>query len=239
MEYSQEEVFQQFLDFYHFQEVFDIEVDKGEKLVFSTTLEEYSIICDLVSPKKLSKYYYSLFNLQCDYLIFEELFINQKTTTLGELSEFIATNSIRIKIKPIKILGSVCETASIFKTIKSELSERGTDTSNLTPSSKIYPYFNGSLVEIVNKIAPKTFTNFQFESNSISKLGENIFLISILFTFCYSIVFSFNLWLLLPFALGIITTYIGGKFPPKTFSVGYENFRELTYAIQQNLHLKS
>ena len=60
--------------------------------------------------------------------------------TVGELCENLATGTLVPVLVPVTILGSPCESAGAFLTLKQMLADDGADVSELGPSSEVRPY---------------------------------------------------------------------------------------------------
>ena len=238
MRYCKEEIFQILTDFYNFQATFDIKVDEEFEFTYQTSLNEWIVVCDLTGPKQLSRYYHGLFHLKRDVQELESMFLNNEKTKIGDLCEYLANHCERAKISSIVLFKQACMSAGIFRALISELNLKGMRTDNIKPSSKIIPFFKkggGELLEVVSKMAPGTLTNFEYEDNKTTTTGAQITLIGVLFVVLMTIFWKFSWWLLIPVILGIIISKIGGWMKPKRFSVGYNTFRDLVSAIENNL----
>lgn len=241
MKYSKEDIFQILIDLYNFQTAFDIEVDEGFELSFLTSIEEWVEACDLVGPKKLTKHYYQLFELTSNYAELEYIFLNGKDYNLEDLCQYLADNAIRKEIKPIVLFGRSCKSAAVFKTLKSELVKRGVNADFLKPSSEILPFFSrhgGILLDVVNKIAPGSLTNFEYENNRPTSVGMSIVLISLFLMIPVSIFWTFHWTFFTPIIVGFLLVIIGGNMKPKKYSVGFNTFRELIHEMENNLESK-
>jgi len=233
--YNPEEILQILNDFYNCQAVFDPEVETGEALIFGTTISEWRSICDLIEPKKLARVYYESFNLATPIADLEDLFL-QKSSKLRDFCRYISEHATKQTIKPIIIMGQSCMTAAIYKTLISNLKERGVKTQNISPSSKFIPLFNkygAILMEEVNKLAPGTLTKFEYRENWIVKIGIAFNLIFFLSIVVVPIVWHFHWSLMFILALGITISVIGNKFKPAKETIGgYETIRDLIFGMQ-------
>ena len=239
MKYSKNEILEIIISSYHFQTEFDPVVIKGMEPNFETTIFEWRDICDLLEAKELAKVYHESFNLKTPISELEYLLIEEDKNTISDFCEYISKNAERQNIKPIKILGQNCQTASIFRTLKHNLKEKGADISELKPSSKITPFFlkyNWLLVDEVNKIAPGTMSQFEFKANKFSRIGRYIMFMGFFVGIGIWWIWSFNLFLLLPIVFGIIIFQIGDKRQPEKINInGFENFRELVYGMENKM----
>lgn len=62
--------------------------------------------------------------------------------TVGELCENLATGTRVPVLEPVTILGTRCETAGTFLTLRRMLADAGADVSELGPSSEVKPYLD-------------------------------------------------------------------------------------------------
>jgi len=62
--------------------------------------------------------------------------------TVGELCENLATGTCVPVLEPATVLGTRCETAGAFLTLKRMLADNGADVSDLGPSSEVKPYLD-------------------------------------------------------------------------------------------------
>lgn len=161
------------------------------------------------------------------------------TKRFFDLCEYISDHAKRDSIEPIKLLGQNCQTASIFRTLKQNLTEKGADTTELKPSSEINPFFlkyGGLLIDEVNRIAPGTMSEFEYQSHKLSRIGRNIMFIGIFAMIAIWWIWSFNWWLTIPIIIGIIIFQIGDKKQPEKLNLGgFQNFRELIYGMENKL----
>ena len=224
---------------YQFAIEFDPVVNKGMDFNYESSIFDWRDACDLIEPKKLAKVYHQSFNLNRPISELEDILIDENNRTVSDFCEYISKHAERQKIEPIRLLGQKCQTASIFRTLKQNLSNNGADTNDIKPSSEINPFFmkyGGLLVDEVNKIAPGTMSEFDYKSNWISRIGRNIMWVGILLMILIWWIWSFHWLLLLPIAIGIVIFQIGDKQKPEKLNVsGFKNFRELIYGMEQRL----
>lgn len=131
------------------QEVFIIfQINQGiwssldEEVESSTIKKENSIfewrsMNNLVGWSELYKIQNEIFDLSLSQDEWFEAVLPEKKRTVWELCEFIARHAKKEVVQPIKIFGKECLSASIFLTLKRDLSKRGLDVKDLRPSSSI------------------------------------------------------------------------------------------------------
>ncbi len=235
--YTPQDILQILIDFYNCQAAFDPEVEPGHHLSFQTTIFEWRDICDLIEPKKLAKCYHDSFKLNT--LVSElEILLSYSKNTLSDFCNYIADNAVRQEVLPVNIMGTNCMSAGIFKSLINNLKQKGIDTSGIQPSSGIVPIFNkhaGTLLDEVSKLAPGSFTKFEYEENRITKWGLGLTLTGIFFLFI-ALASHFYWFLLLPLPAGIILLIIGRRFKPKKEVIGgYDTIRDLILGMQAKL----
>lgn len=237
--YTSEEILQILIDFYNFQANFDPEVDKGQGLTFQTTIKEWRSICDLLETTKLAKHYHELFELETNESDLINILSNEKEHTLKEFCDYIAQNANREKINPIMSLGTNCQKAAIFKTLKGKLEKKGIDTKDFKPSTEFVPFFNkhaSDLVEIVSKLAPGSFTHYKIKDNIIGKLGAFTFLVTIVVLIIALITHKVTWYLFTPFIIAILLLFFGNKFKPAKYEIGgYHTIRDLITGMKSKI----
>jgi len=243
MKYSKGDILQMLISQYHFQIEFDPEVDSGMELNYESTILEWIDICDLIEPKKLAKIYHQEFKLNRPLSELEDILTDFEKNTLSEFCEYVSQYAKRQKIEPIRLLGQNCQTASIFRTLKQNLTEKGTDTSDLKPSTKINEFFlksDGILFNEVNRIAPGTVTEFEYKANKFESIGIKVLFFSIVLVIGFWSIWFFHWLLFLPIAIGIIIYQIGVKKEPDKINIGgFDNFRELIYGMEKQMNKAS
>ena len=239
MKYSKDDILQMLISQYQFGIEFDPVVVKGMDFNYESSIFDWRDACDLIEPKKLAKVYHQSFNLNRPISELEDILIDENNRTISDFCEYISEHAERQKIEPIRLLGQNCQTASIFRTLKQSLSEKGADTSNLKPSSEINPFFlkyGGILFDEVNRIAPGTMSEFEYKANKIEAIGTKVLFFSIVFAIGFWSIWFFSWLLLLPIAIGIIIYQIGAKKEPEKMNIGgFDNFRELIYGMEKQM----
>lgn len=243
MNYSKEDILEILISSYNFLTEFDPVVIKGIELNFQTTIFEWRDVCDLIEPKKLARVYQEAFYLKTPISEIEKILVDEEKSTLSDFCEYISNNAEKQNIEPIKLLGSNCQTASIFRTLKQNLQEKSADTSQLKPSSEINPFFmkyGALLVDEVNRVAPGTMSEFEFKSNKLSRIGRTITFIGFFAGIGIWWIWTFNWLLLLPIVIGIVMFQIGDKQQPEKINIsGFQNFRELIYGMENKMRKTS
>lgn len=233
--YSAIEILQILNDFYNFQAVFDPEVDAGLVLTFATTISEWREICDLVEPRKLAKSYQDLFQLTSPTIQLEDLMLSSKNS-LEVLCCYLSQHAVKQSISPILIMGQYCMTASIFKTLISNLKIRGVEVKNIRPSSKLAPLFlkhAAIFLEEINKLVPGSLSTFDYHNNWLVRAGHTFMMIFILSLIIIPFIWNFHWILLTPLFIGMTLTFIGIKFKPTKCVVGgYDTVRDLILGMQ-------
>ena len=102
-----------------------------------TTIHDWRITNDLVEWSDLYKVENDLFNLTLTKEDWFKAILPEKKKTVWELCEFIAQHAKKEVVKPIKVFGIECLSASIFRALKRDLLARGLEVKNLRPSSPL------------------------------------------------------------------------------------------------------
>lgn len=239
MKYSKDDILQMLISQYQFQTEFDPVVESGMELNYETTILDWIDICDLIKPKKLAKVYHEEFKLNRPISELEQILTDFEKSTLSDFCEYISQYSERQNIEPIKLLGQNCQTASIFRTLKQNLTDSGVDTTDLKPSTKINEFFlksNGLLFHEVNRIAPGTMSEFEYKAHKVQRTGSTIGFFAVVFAIGFWSIWFFHWLLLLPIVIGIGVYQIGAKKEPEKMNIGgFENFRELIYGMEKQM----
>jgi hypothetical protein len=144
------------------------------------------------------------------------------TKTLGDLCNFIASNADKEIIKSIKLFGSNCETAAIFKSLTAKLKDRGIDISDIRPSSQFEPLvkkYSSVLIEEINQIDPTVLPPVHYKTNWVYKWGLRTFMTLLFVTFFLAYKESKWAWLTGGICfVGYIMTWIGARLKPKQAS---------------------
>lgn len=171
---------------YRQQQQYDDVALKNQELTFDTTILDWRDICDLVDTTELWKYLNFYFRLKINREGWLTCLQPEHINTLGELCTFISTHADKDIIRPIKLFGSKCESAAIFKTFTSKLKDRGVDVSEVRPSSKLEPLvqkYKNVIIEEINLLDPNVLPPIDYKTNWIYKWGLRLFMIFLLITF--------------------------------------------------------
>ena len=152
-----EEVFFIFKEEHRICSHFDPEADPTVILTMDSSVEIWRRSMDLLEWEKLSQYLNEEFEIQPNKEKWQKALCPEKRKTIQDVCNLISQHAKIEVIKPIKLFGKQCLSASLFKSIKKNLSKRGVDTSNLKPSSKIEPFLKSNFGEFIEQIN-KNFT---------------------------------------------------------------------------------
>jgi len=216
--YTATEILQIIQANYRQQAQYDIVVQKGSELTFETEIWEWIDICDLVPPDELWYYLDDYFRLKQDRSSWMSVLKDEKT--LGDLCNFVAEHASHEIITSIKLLGSDCKTAAIFRTFTKRLKDKGIDTSAIRPSSKLEELVNqygGVFIQEINLFAPTVLPPITYRANWNFNWGLYIFL---LFGFLTCILWgNLSAWFTgLTAFWGFVMISIGANLKPKQAS---------------------
>jgi hypothetical protein len=211
---------------YKQQQQYDDIALKNQDLTFDTTIADWQDICDLVETSQLWKYLNYYFRIDLEKESWITVLEPEDIKTLGDLCIFIASHAHKEIIKPIKLFGSNCETAAIFKSLTAKLKNRGIDISDIRPSSQLEPLvkkYGGVLIEEINQIDPTVLPAINYKTNWVYKWGLRI-LIGLMLVSLFLIYKESN-WVFVTGAIsliGYIMLWIGARLKP-----GQANFAEI------------
>ncbi len=218
------------------QQELDPEVDPGEELTFDTTVAEWINICDLFEPRQLGEYFNYFFELNISIENWSSILLPGNIRSLKELCDFIALNAIKPLIKPVKLFGSECESAAIFRYLIERFKEKGIEVKDIKTSSLLEPFAKtnlGILIEEVNKVNSSTLPPVVYKSNYLYHFG-GIFFAVVFLLIITSIWFSNLVWVALSsICIGVLCCWIGSKYKPSQASFNeIVTFRDLITKIQ-------
>lgn len=217
--YHPTEILQILFANYKQQQQYDDIVLKDQLFTFNTTIEEWQDICDLVDSSKLWKYLNYYFRISLNKELWMTVLEPEDTKTLGDLCNFITLHADKEIIQPIKLFGNNCKSAAIFKSLIRKLQDRGVDTSDIKPSSKLEPLvkkYTSTLIEEINQIDPSVLPPINFKANWVYKWGLSTFITLLLVTILLAYNESKLGWLTEGLTLvGYIMIWIGAKLKPK------------------------
>ncbi len=204
---------------YKQQQQYDDIVLKNQELNFDTTILEWRDICDLLETNQLWQYLNFSFELDFDYKTWKTILESEDNKTLKELCEFISLNAEKEIIKPIKLFGQECQTAAIFRTFTNKLKNKGIDTSEIRPSSKLETLitkYGTVIIEEINHLDPTVLPPINYKTNWIYKWGLRTFMTLLLITIILGLLKSNLAWTtgIIAF-IGYLMTWIGAKLKPK------------------------
>ncbi len=207
---------------YRQQQQYDNIVLKDHEFTFETTIADWQDICDLVDTSELWNYLNYYFRLNLDKQSWMTVLEPEDTKTLGDLCHFISSHADKEIIKPIKLFGSNCETAAIFKSLTRKLKDRGVDISDIRPSSQLEPLvkkYKSILIEEINQIDPTVLPPVNYKTNWVYKWGLRTFMTLFFVSFFLTYKESKWAWLTGGISLvGYIMTWIGSRLKPKQAS---------------------
>ena len=244
-----EEVFFIFKEEHRICSHFDPEADPTVVLTMDSSIEDWRYSMDLLKWEKLSQYLNEEFEIQPNKEEWVEALCPVKEKTMRNVCELISYHARLEVIKPIKLFGKQCLSASLFRSIEKNLSKRGVDTSNLKPSSKIEPFLKsnfGEFIEQINKNFTGVIPEIKMGKTKLDKLNGYswlLFMITLIASFFWN-----SIWYI---PVGFLLTALTiGYFSNKEFNAKdgmmiipeIETFRDLIeriikekYATQQHL----
>ena len=221
---------------YRQQQQYDDIALKGKELTFETTIADWQEICDLVETTQLWKYlnyYFRIDHVKESWMATLE---PEDTKTLGDLCNFIARHADKEIIRPIKLFGSNCETAAIFKSLTAKLKDRGIDISGIRPTSELEPLvkkYSSVLIEEINQIDPTVLPPINYKTNWVYKWGLRTFIALLFVTFFLAYKELKWAWITGGITLvGYIMIWIGAILKPKQASfAGIQTVADLVRRI--------
>jgi len=220
--YSPTEILQIIQANYRQQQQYDDIVLKDHEFTFETTIADWQDICNLVETAQLWEYLNYYFRLDLDKESWMGILKPEYTKTLGDLSNFIASHADKEIIKPIKLFGSNCETAAIFKSLTAKLKDRGIDITDIRPSSQLEPLvkkYSSVLIEEINQIAPTVLPPVNYKTNWVYKWGLRTFISMWFVTFFLAYKESKLAWVTAGISIvGYGMASIGSRLKPKQSS---------------------
>ena len=157
----------------------DFETDPDAILTFDSTINYWRSAGDLLPWKPLSEFLNECFGISVSESKWEQALTPSRNRTLRDVCELIAENCKYQDIKPIRILGNECLSASVFLTLKKYLRRRNVDVSNIQPSSLIAPYLKKYYWEMLEQIGiiskgRKIFEEFDYKPTRKLNLLERL-----------------------------------------------------------------
>ncbi|TAJ14713.1 hypothetical protein DMA11_04045 [Marinilabiliaceae bacterium JC017] len=217
---------------------FDCEAGPNVELTMDSSIKEWRYSMDLLPWRKLGNYLNEEFEIDISKNEWKSVLEPSRTKKLGDVCRLISKHAQIEIIKPIKIFGKDCLSASLFKTIKINLTRRGVDTSELKPSSLIEPYLKnyfGELIEQINKNYTGVIPELKTTETKLNQINSRIWLAFFLFLIAS---FFWNPFWIITIILLIIGLYSGNsektelvKQNEMMFIPGIKTFRDLVETI--------
>ena len=244
-----EEVFFIFKEEHRLCSQFDVEADPTVDLTMDSSISEWRYSMDLLPWRKLGRYLNEEFEINISENVWESTLEPSRTKRIGDVCRLISNHARIETVKPIKLFGKDCLSASLFKTIKRNLTKKGVDTTDLKPSSLIEPFLKnhfGEFIEQINKNYTGVIPEIKTTETKLSKSNSIIW-----FAFILVLIAGFFWHPLLGLAvILLITGLYSGSSARKEFEdqnemmfiPGIKTFRDLVetiieqkYAIQQKI----
>lgn len=237
---TNEELFLVLKEQYRMLCLLDCEVDKKFDFVETSTIQEWAHAMELNS-NELPVYINDLFDISISKNDWLEILKSAEVITLKSICEFLSKH-IKIEIvKPIKVFGKECLSASIFHIIKMDLKRKGIYTDPITPSTKISPYLentDGKFIMEISKKFPGVITKFDKVRTKYDKIHRIIWLsfsLGVILSFVWLPVLIIAMWL---FTIGVKTQRIRKSEKEKVGGTMYIpdilTFRDLVCKIIDN-----
>lgn len=159
--------------------ILDFEADSEVKLNFNSTVNEWRNAGDLLPWKPLSEFLNECFGISVTENLWKQTLTPSRKKTLREVCELISKNCEYEDIKPKKIFGNNCLSASVFLTLKKYLQRRNVDVSNIKPSTLIAPYLDKYYSEMLEQIGiiskgNRIFDEFDYKPTRKLKFWETL-----------------------------------------------------------------
>lgn len=235
---SKEDVFFIFKESHRLSSWFDPEAEPDVELTLDSTVQEWRNADDLLEWKKLGRYLNIEFDINIPDKTWYSTLEPADRIKLIEVCNLISMHAKIPIITPAKAFGIECISLAIFRFIKTNFTNRGMDTSDLKPSSKIETYLKndfGIFIEQINK----HFTGVIPEIKSGKTKYEFINLIAVIsgvITFFMALKWN-SIWYIPAslIAIALFTGYLNHKeFKEKDkmmFIPNIETFRDLINLI--------
>jgi len=131
---------------------FDPEADPYAELNSNSTIKDWRDANDLVEWERLYPFYNQEFEINATHEEWEAVLVPASKKNLKGVCELIAKHTSQRDIESIKLLGSECLEAGVFKRFKEDLEKEKVDTTNIKPSSLLSDYLDKYLVEITSEV---------------------------------------------------------------------------------------
>jgi len=135
----------------------DPEVDPEVDLSFDTTVEKWQEACDLVEWSKLGHAYNECWKMHCTDDEWRSVLVPASEKRLAGVCQLIASCASRETVRPTSILGTTCDAAGAFLTIRSMLHQAGACADDITPSASLFPFtrlYSRVFLQEISRLAP-------------------------------------------------------------------------------------
>jgi hypothetical protein len=132
---------------------YDPEVDRSAILMFDTTVAQWRDACDLLGWQELGWAYNQYFEISCTDDQWYSALEPAKERTLRDVCKLISKYAMRPRIQPARLLGSPCDTAGAFLTIRSMLHDDGAIANEISPSTELASYTRRHCQVFVSKLS--------------------------------------------------------------------------------------
>jgi hypothetical protein len=118
----------------------DPEADPDAVLTFESTVVDWRAACDLVGWRELGRAHNQLWGIACSDDEWREVLEPAGRRQLTGVCQLIAERTNRPRIRPARLLGSICAPAGAFLTIRSLLYAAGAPAGEIAPSTPLADY---------------------------------------------------------------------------------------------------
>jgi hypothetical protein len=171
--YSAFEIFGIFKEEHRLCSPLDFMADSAFDLRFDSKIWEWRACRDLLEWEELSDYLNQEFSINITRKEWSSVFNPDDKNSIGDVCNLIAKHALFEEIEPIKILGSDCLSASIFRTLRKNLKSKGVNVDSLKPSSNISPYLEkyfGAMMEVILLTGVKVFDKLDYSREKQEKI---------------------------------------------------------------------
>lgn len=109
-------------------------------LSFDSSVAEWREACDLVAWRRLGRALNQAWEVTISDSTWRNALEPSSSRKLRGVCELLAQHSKRSVVRPARLLGSTCDTAGAFLTVRSLLSDAGAQAEAIRPSTPLAPY---------------------------------------------------------------------------------------------------
>lgn len=176
-QFTPEDILNILVEQHRISSILDFEADPEAKLNFDSTVNDWRNAGNLLPWKPLSEFLNKCFGISVSENQWKKTLTPSRKRTLREVCELIAENCQYDDIKPRKIFGNNCLSASVFLTLKKYLMRRDVDVSKIQPSTLIAPYLDKYYSEMLEQIGiiskgKRIFEEFDYKPTRKLKFWE-------------------------------------------------------------------